>query len=144
MGWWGSGVMDGDQPHDWADNIVRILELEGLYGEPEEWSPRVRAFVRICVNKFTVAKLCRWVSQVAQNPDDRCIGLMVVALVVVTVKADIDNKSYARFAAAFLREPWALEDKGRQRSLEPVWRDIVSLKIAQDSKKQKSEVLRHE
>jgi hypothetical protein len=60
MGWWGSGILEGDTPLDYLAEIEKILGVSDLY-PLEGWDDKKRARVLIAVEKLTdfdLGKIC--------------------------------------------------------------------------------------
>lgn len=105
MGWWGTGVLSGDEPLDY------VLEIERVIGVPEDACSRLE---NLAVSERVRGGLSRsWPELSAMATDRTGVFLQVLAQVSLRCQARMPDDLLARARAAVLSDSWALTDAER-------------------------------
>lgn len=109
MGWWSTGILGGDTPYDFKDEIYEICEVEEFDDST----------VHHKIPKKTFAdKLPEILEYIEASDYDKEIGYQVLGVMMMEVGAEIGPELKEKMILAAQEDVWAQEDEERKAVME--------------------------
>ena len=119
MGWWGTGIMEGDSPMDEVGSLAAVCGVE--YSEPGvDADGDGYVFTPEALNK-NQARLAKVADN---NTYDSHITYQVWAYLVMKNGAEMTSEMQTMFLSACDSDEWAQEDEDRQESINDFRKEI--------------------
>lgn len=116
MGWWSKGILGGDLPYDFKDEIYAICEVEE-FGESD----------RNIIPKETFEdKLPEILEYIEETGDDVEIGYQVLGVMMMEACASISDDLKETMIDAARNDDWASEDDERRAAMDEFIKSLES------------------
>ena len=113
MGWWGTGIMEGDSPLDEVGNLAAICKVE-YSGPDDDADGDGYSFTSDALNKHQNELM----ENADQNKYDGYITYQVWAYLVMKHGAEMTRLMKNCFLSACEEDEWAQEDEERKESID--------------------------
>ena len=108
MGWWSTGIMAGDSPLDWEDEIYNLCGVE-------KWQEDSDKMAKIPKSKLgsNLAKIVRVIER--ESGWEKQIAYQVLGVLIMRCGCEMTGKLKSSIVSSAENDEWALEDSERNK-----------------------------
>jgi hypothetical protein len=109
MGWWSTGIMAGDSPLDWEDEIYNLCGVEKWQEDSDKMAKIPKSRLEANLTKITkvIERESGWEKQIAYQ---------VLGVMLMRSGCEISQKLKSSIVSAAEQDEWATEDGERKKS----------------------------